>query len=650
MKKLFFRRINALLLSLILTFSVCTTLIGCAASGNDGNSEDGSQSSSPSGSTDTGNDTQDEESPRDWREKVLSFDFKDYGRGTVNFDEIEYKRPDFDAVLSSTYDVISKIKLNEITFEEQISSIKAIEKNYTDVVTMRSIANIHVSNDSSSSYWNGELSHINTNYPLLLDAVDDMYVASANSPHAERFESEYFGEGLIEQYKDGGKYSDTAIKLLKQEEELELAYTTLSTASVEITYKSKTDTVDNILDGYLKKYRSSRGHIESASALTEYLLADKECAELYKKKSNEISTELFVELIRVRRKIANELGHKTYATYAYEALGRDYSHEEASKLIDGIIEHIVPTYYMLSYTSLGKYLMEGAPAPRKIELHELVNNSYTALNSSDEKYGDIYRYMLQHKLYDLDLEKANRDRGAFETYIADYDAPFIFMSASGDITDYPTLIHEFGHFIDSFVNNNSPTSIDQSEISSQALEYLMILNMGSALSEDDVKYLSESKMLDALFTLIIQGFYAKVEELIYALPEERITKENLDAEVIAAAKKFHLNTKYFNDISSIFMAQTFIYPFYVQSYCVSLIPALDIFFMEQENEGSGFEAYNKLIDRSGEKMTLEESLANAGISSPFDEDIISEIAIKIHAYLTNDTPKSTRTTKSLKTA
>ena len=156
--------------------------------------------------------------------------------------------------------------------------------------------------------------------------------------------------------------------------------------------------------------------------------------------------------------------------------------------------------------------------------------------------------MLQYGLYDVDLSKTNRNRGSYVTYIKGYDAPYLFMSASGTVSDYTTLLHEFGHFADSFINNDSPTSIDQSEISSQALSYLMLTKMGDFLSTEDTAYLIETAMLDALMTLILQGFYAKVEELIYALPLERITKEELDAQVIAAAEQFSLNTNYFNDI------------------------------------------------------------------------------------------------------
>ena len=122
----------------------------------------------------------------------------------------------------------------------------------------------------------------------------------------------------------------------------------------------------------------------------------------------------------------------------------------------------------------------------------------------------VYKYMLQHGLYDVEIAKMNRNSGSYVTYINGYNAPYLFVSATGTVSDYTTLMHELGHFTDAFINCNSKTSIDQSEISSQALSYLMLTKMEAYLSSEDMKYLIETTMLDAIFTLIIQGFYAKV--------------------------------------------------------------------------------------------------------------------------------------------
>ena len=89
--------------------------------------------------------------------------------------------------------------------------------------------------------------------------------------------------------------------------------------------------------------------------------------------------------------------------------------------------------------------------------------------------------MLQFDLYDIEISSHNRQDGAFTSYLDDYDAPFIFISSDETIGDYSTLIHEFGHFADMFINNGGSTSIDQKEISSQGLEYIMLHYLGGIL-------------------------------------------------------------------------------------------------------------------------------------------------------------------------
>lgn len=591
MKKGIFKRLTAFFLSIIVVLSLCASLFACGSKNDDPSQNDSHSNTDGSSSSNENGGSQ--ASDYNYREHLVFPEYKDYGRETIDFDKIEYKTPDFDAVNDKIRGVISAIEKNELPFEEQIELIEALEDDYNNILTMRTIADLKVAADSSSSYWTSEYAYITGSYPSFASNIEDMYVAAANSSHSERFENEYFGEGLVEEYKDGGKFTDALVALFEKEEALEAEYLSLS-------------------DTY-------------ADASSENALKNKQ-------------TEIFIELIKTRKQIANELNYESYADYAYESLGRDYSSDKASRLVNDIAEYILPTYQILSYTTLSKYVYQSESLkPTALNLADLINSSGALLSSVDESYGDIFNYMLQHGLFDIELQQSNRNQGAFVTYFNQYEAPFMFLSAEGNVTDYSKFIHEFGHFIDAYQNYNSEASIDQKEISSQALEYLALTRIDEILSAADARYLMESQMLDALMTLIFQGFYAKSEQLIYELPLENITKEALDAAVVEAATLFSLNTSYINDVSAIFISHTFLYPFYVQSYCTSLIPALEMYFMEIENEGTGFEAYKRLIDRNGKNFTLEEALEDAGIASPFEENIVIDIAGKILSYVSTGT-------------
>ncbi|MBE6635768.1 MAG: hypothetical protein E7617_06210 [Ruminococcaceae bacterium] len=616
----FAKRIAALILTIALLCSSFTLLISCQTTG--GNTDVGSSGgTNNNGGADAGDNSGAAEN-EDYRDKITVPEYKEYDRRTVKFSEMKFERPDFAAVIGGFDRVIELIKANEISFEEQIAAIEEIEAPYSLVRSMYAFTNIYNSIDSSDEFWNPQFTYITTNYPTFAGKVEDMFEAAANSPHAERFEKEYFGEGLIENYKDGGTLTEAMIQLWKTEEQLEADYSSISTATVEITYKNQTDTVDRILAFHKDKYGEKS---------TEYITAFTYCMQEYQKISKEKSRSIYIDLFKVRSLIATELGDDSYMTYAYKSHARDYEPEKIERFLKDIADYIIPVYSTLSYFVFNPFFETTEQS--KLELHTLVNNCYSTLKKNDQDLADIFAYMLQFELFDIETEKLNRQDGAFTTYIDDYDAPFIFMTASGKSEDYSTLYHEFGHFVDAFINDNGTTSIDQKEVSSQALEYIMLHYMEDILSDSDMRYLTYKKLSSAMETLIYEGFYARFEALAYDLPYDAINEENLNKLIVKAAEEFKLNTKYVNDISVTFIPHIFLYPFYVQSYCTSLVPALQLYLMPTEN-GESLLAYKSIIDRSEEDMTFEETIVAAGLSSPFESGVLQKIADEIHFIIT----------------
>ena len=618
MHKSILKSILSLLLCIALAFSVSSTLISCS-SAKGGDLENGDSAGAPEAPEGSADDA-------DYHSKIKVPEYKDYGRDTINFADIKYERPNYAAAIAAFRAVIEEIEKNELSYDELLAKVTELEEPYGKVLTMYSLANIYNSKDSSEVFWNDEYATVTSGYPAFAEAIEDLFVAAANSPHAERFEEDYFGDDLIEEYKDGGKFTEAMIKFWEEEEALEAEYSSLSNDSFKITYNGQTDTAVNLLQFYADKYgETSREYLSHASLIMSN----------YTKKLRDEQLRIFIDLIKVRKNIASELGNDSYLDYGYESLSRDYSSAEASKFLDDIAKYIVPVYQMLSLSVFIPYFypsgMNKDPIPAtKLPLDKLINDGFELINELDSGLGDIYGYMLQHGLYDIEKHTTNRMGGAFTTYLENYNAPFVFISAGGNISDYSTLFHEFGHFADAYINYNSDTSIDQKEISSQALEYLMLLRLDGKLSAKDQLYLKYSMSWSALETLVIQGFYAKAEELIYSLDYDDINESNITAQVKKAAEKFELNSKNI-DVSTLLGVQhLFLYPFYVQSYAVSVAPALEIYFMESAKSGAGLDAYLKLIDRNDEDMTLVESIKDSGITSPFKKNYLRDLANKIY--------------------
>ena len=604
-------KIIALVLSIIMLFGCSLTLISCSDEAEPPFSE-GNDEYSP--------DEEFNSSDGDNDENIKVPEYKDHERGTINFSEIEYTRPKIDEVVAK-FDAVTEIiteNPKDIPYAIQLEKIMSLEADFIHIKTMYTYSNIKMSENISDKYWCDEHEYIAVGYPSFSKAVEDLFVAAANSPHAENFEKDYFGDDLIEEYKDGGSYTDALVALMEEEMALEAEYSSFSTASTVITYKGMTDTVDNILEYYGNLYGR-----ETAI----YIQIENDCHSLYDDAVAKRSKEIFISLMKVRRLIGTEYGYQSYSAIAY-ADYHDYSEAEAIKFIRDIAKYMFPVYTKLNNFVFYPYFYTYNPTTT-LTPNKVVNDLASLYETFDEDIYSVYSYMLQHDLYSCDLSRLNRYEGSFATYLDAYNAPFLFTSFYGSIDDYMTMSHEFGHFLDSYLNYSNDSSLDLSEVSSTAFEFLTMSALRPFLSDGDAKYLSYAQLDSAMQVLIFQGFYALFEHYAYAIDYDSISEKTLtDAMQKAAADMgFTLNQNTSLDI--VIIPHTVLYPFYVQSYCTSTAVALEIYFKEAKSEGDGLRAYKSLIYRCDD-ISLVQHLERSGLSSPFAASTLKALADSIH--------------------
>ncbi len=567
------------------------------------------------------NGTPDDDGNTDDEKTIKIPEYKDYGRGTVNFTEMSYERPDFDAASAEMSKVTALITANTLPYDEQLAAVIALEDGYNKLLGMAALAGIYAKRNAADAKWAEEELFVNTNYPSYIKTVESLYVAAANSTHSESFCIDYFGEELYE-YKDGGIYTENLVLLMEKEAELEAQYNSLSTATVEIVYEGIRDSVDNILAYYSDLYGESS---------KDYLKVKTSCDMLYEAECTDISKNLLVELLKQRRLIADELGYESYERFAYETIYHDYSPEQIDAFLDDVTEYVLPVYVYLSNYVFSPYIYEYEKADYgfKTDRVELINTLYTSFSESDAELGEIYSYMLQHSLYDIEYAAENRYEGAFSTYIDHYSAPFLFATLTGSALDYLTVAHEFGHFADSYINDNVNASLDMLEVSSQGAELLALCALKGSFDTKSYKYASYLELQNIFEVLIFQSFYASFEASVYELAYDAITLDAIDKTVAETAKKFGLSASV-NSADYILIPHILLYPFYVQSYSTSAAVAAEIYCLEAANKGDGFKIYTKLIDRSEEATSFEEQIISAGLTSPFKENALRDIADKIY--------------------
>ena len=556
-------------------------------------------------------------------------EYKDYGRGTVDFDKLVYSRPNMQLVIDGFTAAAEAIEKNETSFEEQVGVIRTLEEPLSTVRTMYSLAQIYNNKDYSVEYWQTEYEYISTNYPRLSKTVEDLLVACARSEHRAEFEEKYFGYSL-EEYVDGGIYTDEVVALMEEEARLESEYASISTANVEITYNGVDSnirwngTVDEVIAMAREYYKNDDATYERCLSFIY---------DLYDQAREKVEQPLFVEIIKVRRLIADELGYDSYSVLAYDSMGYDYTSSEMMSLLRDIGTYTAPVASALEYSVFQSYFQTNVQ-PR-VSKEAIINTLYEVYGKLGGDYKDAYSYMLQHGLYDVSTSASNRYDGAFTAYIDNNASPYLFMTSTGFIRDYNTLSHEFGHFLDSYVNYGVDASLAISEISSQALELLTLTKLRNNIPARNYSYLEYYTMFTFINSVLLtQSFYAMFEHLAYQLEYDEITVTRL-AKISeeAFSTVFGEEMSIVGDLSYVTFTHTFLYPFYVESYVTAGIVSLDIFFTESYRTGTageGFALYESLINRDSIDRGFTEQLEVAGLDSPFVPGKVKEISDNIY--------------------
>ncbi len=226
-------------------------------------------------------------------------------------------------------------------------------------------------------------------------------------------------------------------------------------------------------------------------------------------------------------------------------------------------------------------------------------------------------YMLKYKLYDTGMSDKKYDQ-SYVLYLNDYDSPFLFCNPSGYSDTVLTIVHEFGHYVDGYLNYGLNDSIDTSEVFSQGMEYLLLCNM------DDAEQLTRYKMLDELELYAYQACLNEFEHQAYALDEKELTIETLNSLYSELLEEYSLTDDY-KGLDWISVTHLFTSPFYVISYCVSDTAAFELYNMELKESGSGLRMYMKLLDESTNYEFLE-LLDKCGVPSAISADTVKSIA------------------------
>lgn len=529
----------------------------------------------------------------------------------VAFDQMEYVRPDLDAFTEQVDELIDRLKAEDISSLWAKRALSEIDAAYFTSNTMATLAQIRHDIDMTDAYYRDESAYCSSAGIEMQQKLEELYAACAASPLASDLE-DYYGEGFLDGYDEEYVYPEEYVALQHQENELLVDYYDL-TADMTLSYNGADYTLRALYSA------AAAGELDG--------LTPESALELYYDTFNERVGGIYVELVKVRQQMAALYGFDSYVEMAYALNGREYTPNDVQAYTAAIREHLVPLYRRAGTSGL----LDLADDTAALKPRKALRAVEQAANAMGGAVQEAMEYLTAYGLYDIDGSNTKYG-GSYEVYLEDYESPFILINSIGYSEDVLTIAHEFGHFVDDFVNYGMYKSTDVNETISQTMEYLTLCYLqDDALCEELTQY----KLVDTLRLYAEQASYNAFEEQVYALPADQVTLENINAISLQTARDYGQIGSWSDDYyakSWIDVSHFFDSPLYIISYCVSDSVAVQMYERELAEPGEGLAAFYDYVDQAPDE-TFADLAALCELEDPLSAAQITALAATIEEQL-----------------
>ena len=559
------------------------------------------------------------------------------------FEEMPLRCPNVNRI-EAKIRVLTDYLENAQTKEDAIKAVNKYFKIQNEVNTDFTIISINFTlntQDPKIKKYNDTIDEIS---PIVNNYFKKFEEAMVKSKFRQDLENK-FGKLLFVQIENGFKcFDEKIIPLLQEENKLVSDYQALL-ASAKIEYKGETLNLSQI--GKYMSDKDSEVRVESAKLYYGFLSEhDEEIGTIYDK------------LVKLRDKMAKELGYSNYIEFGYLRLGRvDYNAEMVAGYREQIKCDVVPVVYKLRknqakrlgyknpiFLDYNLFFEDGNAKPAG-DTNYLVDCAQKMYNEMGTESGEFFKFMVDNHLMDLDA-KAGKAGGGYMTFIPRYKSPFIFANSNGTSSDVDTLTHEVGHAFQGYLcrnvkipNYQMPT-LEACEIDSMSMEFFAYPWMNLFFKDGADKY--RFAHLDGAISFLPYG--AEVDEFqhfVYEHPE--LTHKERCAKWAELEKVYRpwLNFKGFDYLENggwwVRQSHIFASPFYYIDYTLAQVLALQFKCEMDKNRERAWKKYIKLLKMGGKYpfLTLVEK---DHLRNPFVDGNVKKV-IKPQVKILNEFEK-----------
>ncbi len=341
---------------------------------------------------------------------------------------------------------------------------------------------------------------------------------------------------------------------------------------------------------------------------------------------HDAAAPIFMELVKIRDRMAKLEGYDNYSDYAYEMYYRDFDPEDIAELRQVIKDEFVPLMNEFYY----KWATLQEPRIDSVGSDKILDRLEPGIRGVSPELSESWDYMRKYRTYDIEASDSKAEVG-YTTTLPDYGCAFIFMKPYGGIYDYTTIVHEFGHYNADFHNTEIPIyqwfTIDVMEIQSQALQLLILPHYVKIFGVKAMEYIETYELTNMAYS-VTSGFqFDEFQDTIYRNPD--MSLEEIDALAGRLDDEYNSGDNYYAEQSWVEISHNFKSPMYYISYATSALAALEIYAQSHDNREGAVDSYMK-ISALGTEVQFQEALEIAGIGDMLDEDNIRDLAESYH--------------------
>lgn len=556
----------------------------------------------------------------------------------MKFNEFEYQRPDMATFKADFEGQIEQFDQSD-SVAVQNKIMEQINELRSFFDSMNQIAAIRYTQDTTNVHYVAEQKFFDEQLPVFQELEAKFYESLISSSFKAELQ-EQWGKQLFDIAAAKVKtISAEVVNDLKQENLLASSYTKLI-ASAKIQFDGK---VLNLQEMTPFEQHSDRNVRRRANA-AKWAFYEKNGAEI---------DRIFDELVKVRHKIATQLGYENYVPLAYNRLMRtDYDAKMVAGYRQQVLEEVVPVAVQLrerqakrlgleklAYYDISLTFNTGNPTP-KGNPDWIVENGQKMYAELSPETDEFFNFMLDNDLMDL-VSRKGKATGGYCNYISNQKAPFIFSNFNGTSHDINVLTHEAGHAFQVYMSRNYAVpeynwpTYEACEIHSMSMEFFAWPWMESFFKNDTEKFKFEHLNDSVIFLpygVAIDEFQHYVYENPHVSPLERKTAwRNIEKKYLPW---MDFSENEFLAQGAFWQRQTHLFhtPFYYIDYTLAQVCAFQFWKKANENREDAFADYVKLCKAGGSQPFLQ-LVDYANLNSPFENGCIKETMVPIKVYL-----------------